>query len=151
MKITEFLEPTAIIDDLVGSTPQEVLTEICRPLAASTGVNRERMVEALLTREQLAPTAIGEGLAIPHGKMAGLRGLVAGFGRSRAGIDFKAPDSRPAALFFTLLAPEDGHGLHLKALARISRLFKTAEFRESLLKAKDAAEIYQLMVAEDAK
>lgn len=151
MKITEFLEPTAIIDDLVGSTPQEVLTEICRPLAASTGVNRERMVEALLTREQLAPTAIGEGLAIPHGKIAGLGGLVAGFGRSRAGVDFKAPDSRPAALFVTLLAPEDGHGLHLKALARISRLFKTAEFREALLKAKDEAEIYQLMVAEDAK
>jgi nitrogen PTS system EIIA component len=151
MKIAEFLEPTAIIDDLVGSTPQEVLTELCRPLAASTGVNRERMVEALLPREQLAPTAIGEGLALPHGKMAGLGGLVAGFGRSRAGVDFKAPDSRPAALFFTLLAPEDGHGLHLKALARISRLFKAAEFREALLKAKDAAEIYQLMVAEDAK
>jgi len=151
MKITEFLEPTAIIDDLVGSTPQEVLTDLCRPLAASTGVNRERMVEALLTREQLAPTAVGEGLAIPHCKMAGLRGLVAGFGRSRAGVDFKAPDARPAELFFALLVPEDGRGVHLKALARISRLFKAAEFRESVLKAKDAAEIYQLMVAEDAK
>jgi PTS system nitrogen regulatory IIA component len=151
MKVTEFLEPTAIVDDLVGSTPQEVLAEICRPLAATAGVDPERLVEALLAREKLAPTAIGDGLAIPHGKVPGLQGLVAGFGRSRAGIDFKAPDSRPAALFFALLAPENGHGIHLKALARVSRLFKTAEFRESLLKAKDAAEIYQLMQAEDAK
>ncbi len=115
MKVTEFLEPTAIVGDLVGSTPQEVLTEICRPLAATAGVDTERLVEALLEREKLAPTAIGDGLAIPHGKVPGLQGLVAGFGRSRTGIDFKAPDSRPAALLFALLAPDNGHGLHLKA------------------------------------
>ncbi len=151
MKITEFLEPTAIIDDLVGATPREVLTEICRPLAATAGVDTQQLVQTLLAREHLAPTAVRDGLAIPHGKVPGLRGLLAGFGRSRAGIDFKAPDSRPAALFFTLLAPEDGRGIHLKALARVSRLFKAAEFRDALLKAKDAAEIYELMQAEDEK
>jgi nitrogen PTS system EIIA component len=151
MKITEFLEPTAIIDDLIGSTPQEVLTELCRPLTATTGVEAHRLAEALLERERLASTGVGDGLAIPHGKVPGLRGLVAGFGRSRAGVDFNAPDRKPAALFFTLFAPERGRGLHLHALARISRLFKNAEFRESLLSAKDAAEMYQLMAAEDAK
>jgi nitrogen PTS system EIIA component len=80
-----------------------------------------------------------------------LRELVAGFGRSRAGIDFKAPDSKPTALFFILLAPASGQGLHLNALARISRLVKATAFRESLLKAKNAEEIYQLVEAEDTK
>jgi PTS system nitrogen regulatory IIA component len=111
MKITEFLNPTAIVDDLAGSTAQEVLTEICRPLTATTGVETQRLVEALLAREQLASTAIGDGLAIPHCKVSGLRGL----------------------------------------LARISRLVKTTAFRESLLKARNAAEIDQLVEAEDAK
>jgi PTS system nitrogen regulatory IIA component len=151
MKITEFLEPTAVIDDLAGSTAQAVLTELCRPLTATTGVDTQRLVEALVAREQLASTATGDGLAIPHGKVPGLSGLVAGLGRSRAGIDFKAPDSKPTALFFTLFAPDSGRSLHLNALARISRLFKTAEFREAILKAKDAAEIYQLIEIEDAK
>ncbi len=151
MKITEFLQPNAIVDDLIGATPREVLNEICRPLAASAGVEATRLVEALLAREQAASTAVGDGLAIPHGKSPGLRGLVAGFGRSRTGVDFNAPDSKPAALFFALLAPEDGHGIHLKALARVSRLFRTSELRDALLKAKDSAEIYELLRAEDAK
>ncbi|HTP26799.1 MAG TPA: PTS sugar transporter subunit IIA [Anaeromyxobacteraceae bacterium] len=151
MKITEFLEPTAIIDDLTGSTAPEVLIEMCRPLTATTGVDSQRLAEALLAREQLASTGVGDGLAIPHGKVPGLPGLVGAFGRSRAGIDFKAPDSKPAALFFTLFAPDDGRGLHLHALARVSRVFKRAAFRESLLKAKDAAEIYELMQAEDVE
>jgi len=151
MKITEFLQQTAVIDDLVGSTPDEVLTELCRPLSASTGLETQRLAETLLDRERLASTGVGDGLAIPHGKVPGLSGLVAGFGRSRAGVDFNAPDRKPAALFFTLFAPESGRGLHLHALARISRLFKNTAFRESLLQAKDAAEMYQLLVAEDAK
>jgi mannitol/fructose-specific phosphotransferase system IIA component (Ntr-type) len=79
--------------------------------------------------------------------------MVAGFGRSSAGIDFKAPDSRPTTLFFVLFAPTAGQGirqgLHLSALARISRIFKTVGFRESLLNAKDAAEILQLIGTED--
>ena len=151
MQITDFLEPTAIIADLTGTTAREVFTEICRPLAATTGVGAEQLVEALLAREQQGSTGVGGGVALPHAKVAGLGGLVAGFGRSRTGIDFKSPDSNPAGLFFILFAPVGGQGLHLNALARISRLFKDPAFRESILKAKDAAEIYRLIAAGDAK
>ncbi len=151
MRITDFLGPKAIIDDLVGTTAQEVLTEICRPLAAATGVDAGHLVEALLAREQQGSTCIGAGVAIPHAKVPGLPGLVAGFGRSRNGIDFKSSDSTPTTLFFILFAPVGGQGLHLNALARISRLFKDPAFRESIRNAKDAAEIHRLIAAEDAK
>jgi PTS system nitrogen regulatory IIA component len=149
MRITDILEPTAVLDDVAGSTAAEVLTQICEPLATTTGVDAQRLVEALLARERQCSTGVGDGVAIPHAKVAGLRGLVAGFGRSRAGIDFKALDSKPTTLFFVLLAPEGVPGLHLNALARISRLFKSAAFRESLLRANGAAEILQLIATAD--
>lgn len=149
MRITDILEPTAVLDDVAGSTAAEVLTQICRPLAATTGVDVQRLVDALLARERQCSTGVGDGVAIPHARVAGLRGLVAGFGRSRAGIDFKALDSKPTTLFFVLLAPEGVPGLHLNALARISRLFKSAAFRESLLRANGAAESLQLIAAAD--
>jgi nitrogen PTS system EIIA component len=152
MRIIDFLAPTAIITELVGSTAEDVLAELCRPIAATTRIDTQRLVEELQNRERLGSTGLGDGLAIPHAKVAGLRELVAGFGRSKAGIEFKAPDSRPTTLFFVLFAPTGGQarqGLHLNALARISRVFKSPTFRESLLNAKDAAEILRLIKAED--
>ena len=83
--------------------------------------------------------------------MPGLPALVASFGRSVAGVDFRAIDGRPTHLFFTLFAPENSAGAHLKALARISRIFKNASFRDAILKAADAGEVYRLIEAEDAK
>jgi PTS system nitrogen regulatory IIA component len=76
---------------------------------------------------------------------------MASFGRSKSGVDFKAIDGKPTYLFFTLFAPENSAGAHLKALARISRIFKSPAFRESILKAKDAAEIFRLIETEDSK
>ena len=149
MKITDFLAPAAITHDLPGCTATDVLTELCRPIAATTGVDAERLVEALLARERLGSTGIGDGLAIPHAKLPGIPALVGSFGRSRTGIDFKAIDSKPSTLFFVLFAPTAGPGLHLNALARISRIFKSAAFRESILSAKDAADICRLIEAED--
>ena len=81
----------------------------------------------------------------------GLPGLVASFGRSTGGIDFRAIDARPTHLFFTLFAPENSAGAHLKALARISRIFKNAAFRDAILRAPAADEVYRLIEAEDAK
>ncbi len=151
MKIVEFLRPDAIIASLSGQTGQAVLGELCRPLASAYRVEAQRLVDTLLEREKLGSTGIGEGVAIPHGKVAGLPGLIASFGRSTHGIDFRAIDGRPTHLFFTLFAPENSAGAHLKALARISRIFKNPAFREAILKAPDAAEIYRLIEAEDAK
>jgi len=151
MKIVEFLRADAVIANLSGQTGPAVLAELCRPIAAAQRVDAQRLVDTLLDREKLGSTGIGEGVAIPHGKMPGLPGLVASFGRSTAGVDFRAIDGRPTHLFFTLFAPENSAGAHLKALARISRVFKDPEFRRRLLAAPDADSMYHVVADEDAK
>jgi PTS system nitrogen regulatory IIA component len=151
MKIVEFLQASAVVDDLAGTGAQAVLAQLAKPLALAHKVNPQRLLETLLEREKLGSTGIGDGVAIPHGKVPGLPALMASFGRSRAGVDFRAIDGKPTYLFFTLFAPENSAGAHLKALARISRIFKNAAFRESIMKAADAAEIFRLIEAEDAK
>lgn len=151
MKIVEFLRPEAVIESLSGQAAQPVLAELCRPLATTQRVDAQKLLETLLDREKLGSTGIGEGVAIPHGKVTGLPGLTASFGRSIGGIDFRAIDGKPTHLFFALFAPENSAGAHLKALARISRIFKSPAFRESILNAADAAEIYRLIETEDAK
>jgi PTS system nitrogen regulatory IIA component len=151
MKIVEFLQPDAVVDDLAGTSAQAILTGLSRPLAASHKLDAQRLLETLLEREKLGSTGIGDGVAIPHAKVPGLPVLMASFGRSKAGVDFKAIDGKPTFLFFSLFAPENSAGAHLKALARISRIFKSPAFRESIMKAKDAAEIYRLIESEDGK
>jgi len=151
MKIVEFLRADAVIANLSGQTGAAVLSELCRPIAAAQRVDAQRLLDTLLDREKLGSTGIGEGVAIPHGKVQGLPGLVASFGRSVPGIDFRAIDGHPTHLFFTLFAPENSAGAHLKALARISRIFKNPAFREAILKAAGADEVYRLIEAEDAK
>jgi PTS system nitrogen regulatory IIA component len=151
MKIVEFLQPGAVLDDLAGTNGPAVLAELSRPLAATHQADAQRLLETLLEREKLGSTGIGDGVAIPHGKVSGLPTLMASFGRSRSGVDFKAIDGKPTYLFFTLFAPENSAGAHLKALARISRIFKNPAFRESIMKAADAAEIFRLIETEDGK
>jgi PTS system nitrogen regulatory IIA component len=151
MKIVEFLRPDAVIASLSGQTGQAVLVELCRPLASSQKAEAQRLLDTLLDREKLGSTGIGEGVAIPHGKVSGLPGLMASFGRSAAGVDFRAIDGKPTHLFFSLFAPENSAGAHLKALARISRIFKNPSFRESIMRAGTAEEIYRLIETEDAK
>jgi nitrogen PTS system EIIA component len=151
MKIVEFLRPDAVIGTLTGQTGQAVLSELTRPLVAGQKVDGQKLLDTLLEREKLGSTGIGEGVAIPHGKVANLPGLMASFGRSVPGIDFRAIDGKPTHLFFALFAPENSAGAHLKALARISRIFKNPTFRETILKAASEAEIYRLIEAEDAK
>jgi PTS system nitrogen regulatory IIA component len=105
----------------------------------------------LAEREKLNTTGIGEGVAIPHGKLAGLPRLYASFGVSRAGVDFSSIDGKPTQLFFALVAPENSAGIHLKALARISRLFRNPQFREAILLAPDSGRVYGLIAEEDAR
>jgi PTS system nitrogen regulatory IIA component len=151
VKIVEFLQPGAVVGDLVGTSPAAVLAELARPLASSHRLDAQRLTEILLEREKLGSTGIGDGVAIPHGKVPGLPLLMACFGRARTGVDFKAIDGKPTHLFFALFAPENSAGAHLKALARISRIFKNPTFREAILKAAGATEIYRLIETEDAK
>jgi PTS system nitrogen regulatory IIA component len=153
MKVTEFLSPNAVVADLRGTTKAEVLRELAEHLSAAyPGTLRaDRVLEVLAEREKLASTGIGEGVAIPHGKMPGLDRLYAVFGVSRQGVDFSSIDKRPTNLFFALVAPENSAGVHLKALARVSRLFRNPELREAILKGAGSADIYRLISEEDGR
>ncbi len=152
MKITEFLHPDSVIGALAAKDKPGAMAELCAALAKRVpGVPAEKLTEVLLDRERLSSTGIGDGVAIPHGKLAGLPGLVAAFGVSREGLDFDAIDGKPTHLFFALLAPENSAGVHLKALARISRLFKNPAFRKAIVEAPDAQRVYDLIASEDAR
>jgi PTS system nitrogen regulatory IIA component len=155
MKIVDFVGPELIVPQLQAHEKSAVIRELADHLAAHvTGpqkIDREVLAKVLLERERLASTAIGEGVAIPHGKLDAVGKLVAVVGRATEGVDFDSMDGRPTHLFFVLVAPENSTGVHLKALARISRLFKDPEFRTRLMQAKDAAEIYRVIADEDAK
>ena len=151
MRIAEFLSPEAVVASLSARSKPDILRELSAALArAHPPLQEERLVEVLREREKLGSTGIGEGVAIPHGKLPGMDRLLATFGVSRGGVDFESIDGKPTQLFFALVAPENSAGVHLKALARISRLFKNPRFRASILEARDAQEIYALIAREDA-
>lgn len=152
MKITEILSPEMILPSLSGSSKAEVLDELAQCLCKNhPEVARDRLLAVLTEREALGSTAIGDGIAIPHGKIRGLSQIVGVFGRSVEGIDFESLDGKPTQLFFLLVAPEDSASLHLKALARVSRLLREASFRSRLLEASDAGSLFDLIREEDAK
>ena len=102
-----------------------------------------------MERERLGSTGIGDGIALPHGKLRELKRLLISFGRSINGLNFDSIDEEPAYLFFLLLAPENSAGKHLKALAKISRMLKDGNFRRRLMGAKSRAEVYKIIVGKD--
>lgn len=150
MRISEILQQNQIIPDLAATTKKEALQELAACLVSGTeGLDLNQVVEVLLERERLGSTGIGDHIAIPHGKLPQLKGLKLAFGRSLKGVEFDSVDGKPSHLFFLLLAPINSAGLHLKALAKISRLLMNPAFRESLMQARQAQEIYQLLLAKD--
>jgi PTS system nitrogen regulatory IIA component len=152
MKIKQILSRGCIVANLEAKTKEEVLSELAGLVAGNfDGIPLEETIRTLQEREELGSTGIGNGVAIPHGKIASLAHIITAFGRSVPGIAYDSQDGKPAHLFFVLLAPENAASLHLKALARLSRLLKDAQFRNKLLEAKDADEIYQDIIAEDEK
>lgn len=148
MKIRDILTPSGIIPDLKGTGKKEVISELVHALPLEI-VDPERTIQILLERERLGSTGIGDGVAIPHGKLPLISSMMAAFGRSIKGVDFDSLDGNPTHLFFLLVAPESSAGAHLKALARISRLFKDGQFRRELMAAKTEEDIYRIIVEED--
>jgi PTS system nitrogen regulatory IIA component len=152
MKMSDFLDPRAVVGDLKATNKKEVLEELCTALVSlHPTLDRDQMVGILLDRERLGSTGVGDGVAIPHGKMADLSGLIACFGRSASGVSFEAVDDRPVTLFFLLFAPENSAGVHLKALAKISRLLKRPSVREELLGADSREDVYEILTREDGE
>lgn len=152
MKITDFLTPERVIPALRGREKDEVLTEMADRLAASNSkLDKEKVRHVLSEREKISTTAIGEGVAIPHGKLAAVQRIEGLFARSPEGVDFASLDGGPTHLFFVLVAPEDGAADHLKALARISRLLKDPAFRSRLIAGTSREEIFDIIATEDQK
>jgi PTS system nitrogen regulatory IIA component len=150
MKITDILPKEGIIPDLGSRNKKDVIVELVEALP-DEGQDSDHLVQVLLEREKLGSTGIGDGVAIPHGKIRDTEKLIASFGRSGKGVDFDSLDGKPTHLFFLLVAPENSAGVHLKALARISRLFKDGQFRRALMAAKSKDDIFRIVQAEEEK
>lgn len=150
MRISEYLKPDRIVPDLRGKSKKQVLEELVTLFTShADDIQTDELLTVLIDREKLGSTGIGNGIAIPHGKLNGLDTIALVFGRSREGIEFDAIDGKPVHLIFLLIAPANSAGVHLKALARLSRLLKDARFRQLLLDAPDAASLYRAILDED--
>ena len=150
MKLLDILNKDCIIPELRSQNKREVLEELTGALLnCKENLDKEALVEVLLERERLGSTGIGDGIAIPHGKIQDLDELVLSFGRSTEGIEFDSMDGRPTHLFFLLIAPENSAGIHLRALAKISRLLKSGQFRQRLLEAENSEALFQVIQEED--
>lgn len=154
MKIMDFLSKKAILFDIKSAKKEDVIKELVDALIAAGDVeknHRNKVIEFLMERESLGSTAIGQGIAIPHAKCDCVTKLVGAFGLSKKGVDFDSLDGEPVYMFFLLLAPQDSAGPHLKALARISRIFKDKYFRENLRNCTDDKVVIKIISQEDEK
>ncbi len=152
MKIVDLIRPEMIVPALIATDKRGILEELAAHMAAQNSkIDRGALAKVLIEREALASTAIGESVAIPHGKLSTVNEIVACLGRAPQGVEFESVDGNPTHLFFVLVAPESSTGAHLKALARISRVFKDIEFRKRLISAENTEGIYRVLCDEDAK
>jgi nitrogen PTS system EIIA component len=150
MKITDMLKTEYVLEELKAKSKRDALAELSGVFAkGKLKFDPEAMLRVLLDREKLGSTGIGDGIAIPHGKLAGLDEMVVAFGRSRGGVEFAAMDGKPVYLFFLLMAPEDSAGQHLKTLAKISRMLKDSTFRKNLREAKTHNDLVALIAQKD--
>ena len=152
MNFTEILKRDFILEELEARNQHDVLAELVGVFAkGGVRFDPEAMLQVLLERERLGSTGIGDGIAIPHGKLQGLDEILLSFGRSSEGISFDAMDGKPVHLFFLLMAPENSAGLHLKILAKISRMLKDPALRDNLLRAKSKERIWRIIEEQEHK
>ena len=152
MKITDFLTAGAILPELLSHDKEAVLEEMASCFESCyPELDKAKVLQVLTERERISTTAIGDGVAIPHGKLVHAQRIFGIFARSPAGVDFSSLDGEPTHLFFVLIAPEGAAADHLKALARISRILKDDTFRSRLLTCQDGQELYTIIAAEDDK
>ena len=142
----DFIAPDAILTEVKAATKKEVLDALAQGASEQTGRPQREIFNALLQRERLGSTAIGNGIAIPHGKFSGAAGLFGLFCRLSKPVDFAALDGQPIDLAFLLLAPESAGADHLRALSRIARLMRDAALVRQLRAAPDASAIHALLL-----
>jgi PTS system nitrogen regulatory IIA component len=152
MKIMDYLDEEWVIADLQGADKTSILKELSgvlvKPCKASSV---EELLQVLLDREKLGSTGIGEGIAIPHGRLKKLKKFFISFGRSVKGVEFDSIDRKPSQLFFLVMAPENSAVDNLKLLSRIVKLLKEPSYKKRLLEAPSRKELFQIISEEDEK
>ena len=150
MKLSDIISVDSIIPDLKARDKSGVLRELAKAICnVESSLEEDSLVKVLEERERLGSTGIGDGVAIPHGKINGIDRPLMCFGRSKQGVDFDSMDAKPVYLFFLLVAPENSAGAHLKVLAKIAKMLKNSGLRKKLLEAGDREEIYNIITQGD--
>jgi PTS system nitrogen regulatory IIA component len=151
MEIDELLTPDSVIPRLRATSKKQALQELAKRAAEVTGLPERAIFDVLLERERLGTTGVGNGIAIPHGKLPGLSRLYGLFARLEHPVDFDSIDEQPVDLIFLLLAPEAAGADHLKALARVARLLRDTEVARKLRESRDAEALYAVLTSTPGK
>lgn len=150
MKLSDIISMDTIIPELRAKDKKGVLSELAEAITRHhPGIDKAALVKVLVEREHLGSTGIGDGVAIPHGKLNAVTSPLVSFGRSKKGLDFDSMDGQPAYLFFLLLAPENSSGVHLQVLTRIAKMLKKSSFRKELMQAKTKEDLYRTIIQSD--
>ena len=145
MPLTDLVAPNAVVPALKANNKKKAIQELAARAAKLSGQNERAILEVLMQREKLGSTGVGNGVAIPHGKLAKLGQVFGLFARLERAVDFEALDGQPVDLVFLLLAPEGAGADHLKALARVARLLREAEVVTRLRETRDADALYAVL------
>ena len=150
MQMDQIFKIEFLNENMLAKTKTEALDELVNTLIkGGLKLDSRKAIEVLQQREKLGSTGIGDGLAIPHGKISSLNEIVVAFGRSKKGVDFDSLDGKPVHIFFLLLAPENSVGQHLKVLAKISKMFKKANFYQKLIETESKSNLYKLIIEQN--
>ncbi|MBF0358153.1 MAG: PTS sugar transporter subunit IIA [Magnetococcales bacterium] len=150
MLISNLISESCVVTNLTGTNKNEVLHNLSIVFAdILPEVSAEQILEIFKERERLGSTGIGKGIAIPHGRMDGIKSPIAVFGRSVAGVQFKSNDGKPVHLLIALLSPTGSGKPHLQALATISQLLNRESVRTRLMEAEDQRSLYRVMISEE--
>jgi len=145
MEIADLLSPDAVLAHVKATTKKQVLQEMAHKAAILTKLPERRIFDTLIEREKLGSTGMGQGIAIPHGRIPGIEKMTGLFAQLDHPVDFDSMDDQPVDLVFLLLAPEGAGADHLKALARVSRLLRNQAVCEKLRAAPQAATLFALL------
>jgi PTS system nitrogen regulatory IIA component len=150
MQLNQIFKMEFINPHLTARSKDEALEEMINTfIIGGLKLNRSSIVDVLKQRESLGSTGIGDGVAIPHGKVSDIHDIIMAFGRSEDGIAYESLDGKPVYLFFMVLAPENSAGQHLKILAKISKMLKEEYFRKKLLEAGSRDDLYRIITEQE--
>lgn len=150
MTLSSLLAPEGVFSGLKANSKKHLVQELAALIAPSTGISERIIFDSLIQRERLGSTGIGQGIAVPHGRIKGVTRLMGFFAKLARPVDFEAMDGEPVDLVFVLIAPEEAGADHLQALARVARFFRSRNTPQTLRQADDPGALYAILTSESA-